>query len=1383
MVFFTFLPPQKTIFTFDTQFHNTKSFTICFTTTLLQFQFQFQFSPTNSFKNRGQIWSPNSAMEGKDVKRRLVQSTLFPHKETAIKAGENCGADREEAVVQEDEDEDEEWCGSSKKRRGTKKKGNSKQKTTPRASAKKDIENGKGTPTKQVKDSDSPVIPKSSFFVKVSEQRRPKRQQSQLISAESPEENGDICSVPSSVENCRTTPHKQKQRGKSTPRKEKRSSTPSKKMKSGKRELQFDHIPCDLPPDEQPMHKLPDLRLEAKLIAEENTRIFSGRQIHPFFKSWKGGKTSQALTDPESNWSPVERKEKGIAFNPIHVFEDVQGNHSTFTWGHWIFSERSAISDLQCGSSPLFEGSMVSLNFDNYMNFSQFTPTSLNQNSHQCSVPQEGVFSKENYTNVLPKCTEDSLAGSIESVLQDHKQESNGFVNKIHLGGNLDLQLEDKLLQERIMSHYHTSHNKPENCLWTDKYQPQNAKEICGNPESVNLLSEWLRLWHTRGSLITRGCTDEVNCTPRDVDCDYQQSESDDDDDDGEESLKNVLLVTGPVGSGKSAAIYACARDQGFQIIEINASDWRNGALVKQKFGEAVESHWLQRTVENGTSTENKSLSKFFKAVNADMQCSDDEVIELIHLPDEDLRDVYSSPKKSVYKRTVNCQNEVKTLILFEDVDATICEDHGFITTIQQLAVTAKRPMILTSNSGNPALPKSLDKLEISFSLPSLDELLGLSNMICTAERAKIHPYLLQRFVDHCRGDIRRTILLLQFWCQGQTLRTGNEQPTTYWPVPFDLDAGHHILPKIIHWGCPSQLSELVAVEVVRSLALMEETKSVMGQIKVDELNYYSSEDMCMQKIEQDPIEVKKATMLSLQSLGDAECTPFEVDPDLFDICCSPVAFAQKNSRRRVNTILSSDSEDEFACGSIPLASAGEVHEMKNTFQCLSTEIHPPPAEPVFQFKVNKLEESCSQLPEIVDNSLVEDTCRLHDMSFMPESTFVPETEIIQETELFSTTVTYGNFFNGVESNWTFPNQDSIPFLETAAGSQLSKSLDILQSDLEMVGNDFDAVTASGCQEEVGDSLLKSESDVPRGFQLFDECSRVDIVRKLKSLDCAVADQPIDIVKETWKSLQNQSKDFKMYVTAEERMACQVLISSHGISNLISDADLLLKDCQTLLCDSVCSSMIPSEKTHSYSYFDNQLEMSSTLAQHGMCYYAKEIASLQSIMGCQNNLDLASEMLSSSANSVALGKLASQGRRKAYRSSTETTKSSNILKSESDSALDDILQTVIPPRSYLAAKGCASHEYISTLSQISRYETSRLSYCVDNNRKRRRARGPQNYLSSGSLAMSPEEILLLDRRTSYGKVPCPPAMACWRRFIDFLNHKRLLILGKVFLSS
>lgn len=41
----------------------------------------------------------------------------------------------------------------------------------------------------------------------------------------------------------------------------------------------------------------------------------------------------------------------------------------------------------------------------------------------------------------------------------------------------------------------------------------------------------------------------------------------------------------------------------------------------------------------------------------------------------------------------------IKTLILFEDVDTVFEEDCGFISSVLQLAETAKRPIILTSNS------------------------------------------------------------------------------------------------------------------------------------------------------------------------------------------------------------------------------------------------------------------------------------------------------------------------------------------------------------------------------------------------------------------------------------------------------------------------------------------------------------------------------------------------------------------------------------------------------------------------------------------------------------------------------------------------------------
>ncbi|KAL6512020.1 hypothetical protein OROGR_021617 [Orobanche gracilis] len=155
----------------------------------------------------------------------------------------------------------------------------------------------------------------------------------------------------------------------------------------------------------------------------------------------------------------------------------------------------------------------------------------------------------------------------IASQICHHKLEDSDFCDGIPCGVSLESDLQEKLFEERIMSHYHTSQNLIKNCLCTNKYQPQNAKQISGNCGSVKFLSEWLHLWHKRGSLTSRGCINVDYSAVQDIDHDYQQSDSDTDS--GDESLKNVLLLAGPVGSGKSAAIYACARDQGFQIIEI----------------------------------------------------------------------------------------------------------------------------------------------------------------------------------------------------------------------------------------------------------------------------------------------------------------------------------------------------------------------------------------------------------------------------------------------------------------------------------------------------------------------------------------------------------------------------------------------------------------------------------------------------------------------------------------------------------------------------------------------------------------------------------------------------------------------------------------------
>lgn len=57
----------------------------------------------------------------------------------------------------------------------------------------------------------------------------------------------------------------------------------------------------------------------------------------------------------------------------------------------------------------------------------------------------------------------------------------------------------------------------------------------------------------------------------------------------------------------------------------------------------------------------------------------------------------------------------------------------------------------------------------------------------------------------------------------------------------------------------------------------------------------------------------------------------------------------------------------------------------------------------------------------------------------------------------------------------------------------------------------------------------------------------------------------------------------------------------------------------------------------------NEETMMSTVAVHGFCFYAKHIADVGSKLGCANRIDLTSEMLASTTNTMALGKLSRQG--------------------------------------------------------------------------------------------------------------------------------------------
>lgn len=115
---------------------------------------------------------------------------------------------------------------------------------------------------------------------------------------------------------------------------------------------------------------------------------------------------------------------------------------------------------------------------------------------------------------------------------------------------------------------------------------------------------------------------------------------------------------------------------------------------MKQRFREALESHWLEHKADNTASSDNKYLSKSSPEIIEVTKGSENEVVELILLSDEEDPQLICGGNS-----VLDSQDEIKTLILFVDVDTILSEDHGFLSTRQQLAQITKRPMILTSNT------------------------------------------------------------------------------------------------------------------------------------------------------------------------------------------------------------------------------------------------------------------------------------------------------------------------------------------------------------------------------------------------------------------------------------------------------------------------------------------------------------------------------------------------------------------------------------------------------------------------------------------------------------------------------------------------------------
>lgn len=195
--------------------------------------------------------------------------------------------------------------------------------------------------------------------------------------------------------------------------------------------------------------------------------------------------------------------------------------------------------------------------------------------------------------------------------------------------------------------------------LWTVRYKPQTSREVAGNKTALEKLREWIGSWSN-----------------------------------GRPARKAVLLY-GPAGVGKTTVSEAIARENGWDLVEINASDKRSGEILSKIAGLA--------------STQSTLFSK-------------------------------------------------GRLILLDEVDGiNLRQDQGAVTTILQIIKETQYPLILTANDPwDPKIKPLRDAcLQIELKRLGVRDGVPLLKTILNKEGVRADDEALKLIIDRDRGDIR----------------------------------------------------------------------------------------------------------------------------------------------------------------------------------------------------------------------------------------------------------------------------------------------------------------------------------------------------------------------------------------------------------------------------------------------------------------------------------------------------------------------------------------------------------------------------------------------------------------------------------------------------